>query len=102
AEDNNMMNIRIAVVGLALLSLAAGLRQWTHPRGPMLFASVSAATLGGSNESASTYTDHARLLVYRDAENKEHPVNTREDWLKRGKHILAGQAQAMGAPPDLS
>ena len=30
-----------------------------------------------------TYPDHAHPLVYRDAENREHPVKTPADWLKR-------------------
>lgn len=49
-----------------------------------------------------TYTDHSRLLVYRDAAGKEHAITTAADWLKRRTHILAGMQQAMGPLPDRS
>ncbi len=55
---------------------------------------------GDDKAAVPTYIDHSRLLVYRDADNKEHPVRTKEDWLKRRKHILAGMEQAMGPLPD--
>ncbi|MBS0265439.1 MAG: c-type cytochrome [Planctomycetes bacterium] len=48
------------------------------------------------------YPDHAQVLVYRDAGNREHPVQTPADWLKRRAHILAGMQEAMGPLPDLS
>jgi len=57
---------------------------------------------GDDKPATPAYTDHSRLLVYRDADNKEHPVRTKEDWLQRRRHILAGMEQAMGPLPDRS
>ncbi len=95
-EDDSTMNIRFAIVGLGLVLLGVGLGDArAHRR-------ADAAPLAGATENTPTYTDHARLMVFRDADNKEHPVTTREDWLKRRKHILAGMEQAMGPLPDLS
>jgi putative membrane-bound dehydrogenase-like protein len=48
------------------------------------------------------YPDHAHVMVYRDAENREHPVKSPADWLKRRAHIVAGMEQAMGPLPDRS
>ena len=89
------MNIRIAIASLIWLTVAAGL--WIRAD-----QGANAAPLATSTGAGPNYTDHANLLVYRDADNSEHPVATREDWLKRRKHILAGMEQAMGPLPDLS
>ena len=48
------------------------------------------------------YPDRQKLLVWRDAEGKEHPVKTPADWEKRRAHILAGMQLAMGPLPDAS
>jgi len=48
------------------------------------------------------YPDHARVLVYRDAKGKEHPVQTKADWEKRRAHILANMQLVMGPLPDSS
>jgi putative membrane-bound dehydrogenase-like protein len=48
------------------------------------------------------YPDHSNVMVYRDSENRERPVQSPADWLKRRAHILAGMQQAMGPFPDLS
>jgi dipeptidyl aminopeptidase/acylaminoacyl peptidase len=45
------------------------------------------------------YPDKARLLVWRDAEGKEHPVRTAADWQKRRAHILAAMQRVMGPLP---
>ncbi len=52
--------------------------------------------------TASRYKDHSKLLVYLDEKNREHPVRTRDDWLRRRRHILEGMQQAMGPLPDRS
>jgi putative membrane-bound dehydrogenase-like protein len=83
------MNIRIMIASLIELTLATSL--CTH-------ADDNSTR---STRPAPTYS-HARLLVYRDADGRERPVTTREDWLTRRKHILAGMEQAMGPLPDLS
>lgn len=46
------------------------------------------------------YPDKARLLVWRDAEGKEHPVKSPDDWKKRRAHILEGMQLAMGPLPE--
>jgi putative membrane-bound dehydrogenase-like protein len=69
---------------------------------------VVSVTLGASplisadDNASATYDDHARLMVYRDADGKEHPVRTNEDWLKRRRHIVEGMERVMGPLPDRS
>lgn len=46
------------------------------------------------------YPDKTRLLVLRDAEGKEQPIKTPEDWAKRRAHILANMQRVMGPLPD--
>src|SRR5262249_33722407 len=46
------------------------------------------------------YPDKQKLLVWRDADGKEHPIKTPADWQKRREHILAGMQLAMGPLPD--
>jgi dienelactone hydrolase len=48
------------------------------------------------------YPDKTRLLVYRDAEGKDHPITTAEEWAKRRAHILANMQEVMGPLPDES
>jgi pimeloyl-ACP methyl ester carboxylesterase len=45
------------------------------------------------------YPDKTNLLVWRDAEGKEHPVRTAADWTKRREHILANMQRVMGPLP---
>jgi len=45
------------------------------------------------------YPDHSKLMVWRDAQGREHPVKTAEDWARRRAHILLGMQQAMGPMP---
>ena len=49
---------------------------------------------------AAQYTDHKCLLVYREADGREHPVKTAADWAHRRQHILEGMQRAMGKLPD--
>jgi len=51
-------------------------------------------------EPVPAYSDHTRLLVYRDAEGREHPVGTAVDWQRRRTHILAAMQEVMGPLPD--
>jgi dienelactone hydrolase len=46
------------------------------------------------------YADKARLLVWRDAEGKDHPVSTAADWEKRRADVLANMQLVMGPLPD--
>lgn len=45
------------------------------------------------------YPDKTRLLVWRDADGKEHPITKAEDWPKRREHILANMRLVMGPLP---
>src|SRR5262245_58472587 len=49
-----------------------------------------------------SYPDHAKLMVWRDAEGQEHPVRSAQDWAKRRAHILAHMQEVMGPLPDAS
>ena len=64
----------------------------------VLFASVGL----GDDRTAPRYSDHSRLLVYRDADGGEHPIKTPADWAIRRRHILVGMQRAMGPLPDRS
>src|SRR5690348_13224183 len=47
------------------------------------------------------YPDKTRLLIYLDAEGKEHPISAAADWPRRRAHILANMQLVMGPmPPD--
>ncbi len=44
--------------------------------------------------------DHSKLMVWRDADGKQHPVQSPQEWHRRRAAILAGMEQAMGPLPD--
>src|SRR5262249_6982309 len=46
------------------------------------------------------YPDKSKLLIWRDADGKEHPIKTAADWAKRRAHILAHMQEVMGTMPD--
>jgi dienelactone hydrolase len=48
----------------------------------------------------AAYPDKTKLLVIRDADGKEQPVKTADDWAKRRAHILANMEVVMGPLPD--
>ncbi len=68
----------------------------------MLVLAARGSAARAAEPAPPAYPDHARLMVFRDGDNVEHKVRTREDWLRRRKHILAGMEQAMGSLPDRS
>lgn len=45
------------------------------------------------------YPDRTKLLMYLDAEGKEHPISATEDWPRRRAHILASLQLVMGPMP---
>ena len=45
------------------------------------------------------YENKRDLLSYIDAEGKQHPVRTADEWARRRKHILANMQLVMGALP---
>lgn len=48
---------------------------------------------------APDYPDHARLMVVRDGQGREHPVRDRNDWDVRRAHILAHFQEVAGPLP---
>jgi dienelactone hydrolase len=46
------------------------------------------------------YADKTKLLVYIDADGKEHAITKPGDWSKRREHILANMQEVMGPLPD--
>jgi len=44
--------------------------------------------------------DHKNLLIYWDAQGREHPVRTPEDWQRRRADILQGFQEATGPLPE--
>ncbi|MBI3862745.1 MAG: prolyl oligopeptidase family serine peptidase [Planctomycetia bacterium] len=78
-----------------------------HRRAAMIVAGVLVFAAGAliaaaDNAAGPHYADHSRVMVYRDDDNREHPVQAPSDWLKRRAHVLAGMEQAMGKLPDRS
>jgi fermentation-respiration switch protein FrsA (DUF1100 family) len=65
-----------------------------------LLSAVGLAALCAAADKVPTYPDHTRLLVYRDAEGREHTIRKAEDWPRRRAHILAAMQQVMGPLPD--
>lgn len=51
-------------------------------------------------EPPPKYGDHQHVMVVRDADGKERPVETPFDLGLRRRHILAGMQEAMGEFPD--
>jgi hypothetical protein len=50
-------------------------------------------------DAVPSYPDKGRLLVYRDAADKEHPVRDAAGWSRRRAHILAHMQEVMGPLP---
>ncbi len=46
------------------------------------------------------YPDKTNLLVWKDADGKDHPIRSAEDWAKRRAHILDNMQIVMGKFPD--
>lgn len=69
---------------------------------PVLLLTTLASQTPCAEPPAASYPDHSQLLVYRDADGREHPVRTPDDWAIRRQHILAGMQEAMGSLPDRS
>jgi hypothetical protein len=59
------------------------------------------AVLCGQDAAAPQYPDHSRLLIYRDAAGREHPIKSATDWQIRRKHILENMQRVMGPLPNV-
>lgn len=71
-------------------------------RGLFLALSVVSPSFGQDAQTRSTlpiYPDHTRLLVVRDAEGGERPVQSPADWAVRREHILGHLQEVMGPFP---
>lgn len=77
----------MSILGEAIIQLLAA----AH-----IFLTCGGSAFAEDIPLASQYTDHSRLLIYRDANGIEHPVKTPADWARRRQHILEGMEQAMG------
>jgi len=76
----------------------------TGPIVTAITASMAMAQPTTSSKRARSprYPDHSKLMVWRDASGKGHPVRTPADWAKRRAHILAGMQEVMGPLPPAS
>ena len=66
---------------------------------PPALAAALALTAAPARSEAPAYTDHANLLVVRNDEGRERPVETVADWDVRRGHILAHLQEVMGPLP---
>ena len=53
-------------------------------------------------EFPPSYSDHSKVLVYKDRAGRENEVTTPFDWARRRAHILANMELVMGKLPDPS
>jgi dienelactone hydrolase len=65
----------------------------------VMFAIAALAVLPALAADPPFYPDKTKLLVWRDADGKEHPITKAEDWPKRRDHILANMQLVMGPLP---
>lgn len=63
-------------------------------------ALLAVCLAGAVHADPPFYPDKTRLLIYKDADGKPHPVTTAGDWAKRREHILANMQAVMGPLPD--
>lgn len=72
-----------------------------HTAPVAILLAVLAVAQAGSAEPPQ-YDDHAKLLVYRDADGKLRPVETPSDWALRREHVRAAMQRVMGRLPRRS
>lgn len=65
----------------------------------LLLATLWSIALPARAEAPPDYPDHANLLVVRDAEGGQRPVESVADWEVRRGHILAHLQEVMGPLP---
>lgn len=65
----------------------------------LLIALAASALAGSARGDAPPYPDHANLLVVRDAEGRERPVESTADWEARRGQILEHLQEVMGPLP---
>jgi len=67
---------------------------------PLFLALCLLSALSAVSSAPPSYPDKAKLLVWRDADGREHPVRTAADWARRRQHILENMQLIMGPLPD--
>ncbi len=55
--------------------------------------------LAAATDAPPSYPDKSNLLVWRDADGKEHAITSAADWPKRRAHVLANLQLVMGRLP---
>src|SRR5689334_15166673 len=75
-------------------------RRWAYSVGLLILSSALCLCASVVRAEPPFYPDKSKLLVVRDADDKEHPVRTAADWEKRRAHILANMQLVMGPLPD--
>jgi acetyl esterase/lipase len=73
-----------------------------RPASALFVASIAifVCRVGIAEEPAAVaYPDHYRLLVVRDVDGNERPVQTKADWAVRAAHIRANMQLVMGPLP---
>jgi acetyl esterase/lipase len=68
----------------------------------VLFFSTALPAFSAVDSPAPVYPDKSKLLIYKDASGKDHPVKTQADWARRRAHILANMQLVMGPLPPAS
>jgi dienelactone hydrolase len=63
------------------------------------FCLLAATVARAAEPKTPVYRDQTRLLVYLDAEGKEHAITRAADWPRRRAHILANLQRVMGELP---
>lgn len=66
---------------------------------PITATAQDSKTDDSSDPHAPSYPDHTKLLVVRDGEGREHPVQNALDWDVRRAHILAHFEEVAGKLP---
>ena len=72
---------------------------WRHLLGIVLIV-PAIAFADPTPATVVAYPDHSNLLVLRDAQGKETPVKTQQDWARRVADIRANMQLVMGPLPD--
>jgi len=65
-----------------------------------VWLSLAAEIRAQEDSMTPFYENRMNLLVYVDADQRTHPVQTPDDWQKRRGHILANMQLVMGRLPD--
>lgn len=65
-----------------------------------LVSAVAVAEAATGQGAAPVYPDKMNVMVWLDAQGKEHPVENVQDWQRRREHVVANMQLVMGALPS--